>query len=74
MTLDELRAAAPTVGFVVYAWAGEPVTLELHFATGAYHALRAWTTADVVAQAADLLGLRPAPEEPEPEEPQDIFD
>jgi hypothetical protein len=79
MSLDELRAAAPHVGFVVYAWAGEPVTLELHFGNDVYHPVRAWTEGQAVAQAARLLGVAPtqapsAPTPPAPEpEQEDVF-
>ena len=55
MTVDDLRALAPQVGFALYAWAGEPVALELHFSGGAYHALRGVNEAAVVAEAAALL-------------------
>jgi hypothetical protein len=37
MTLDDLRAAAPDLGFALYAYdPGGPVTLEIHAAEGVF--------------------------------------
>ena len=65
MTLDDLRAAHPALGFAVYAYEpGGQVTLEIHAAEGVF-------TFRAATEEAAIAAAFPQPEEPENES---IFD
>jgi hypothetical protein len=83
MTLDDLRAAAPDLGFALYAYApanaGGPVTLEVHAAEGVF-TFDGPTEAAVIAaafphQATEEPDVRPspAPTDEAPAASEDIF-
>jgi len=67
MTLDDLRAAHPTLGFAVYAYTpGEPVTLEVHDAGNVYTFTAATLQAVVDEAFPPVVSQPPLGEGPHP--------
>jgi len=67
MTLDDLRAAHPQLGFAVYAMTpGEPVTLEVYSGEDVF--------SFTAATADEALALAFPPEPPAPAVTSNVFD
>jgi hypothetical protein len=70
MTLDDLRARFPGLGFALYALNPyEAVQCEAHFADGTYLTFSAWSAEEAVRLCAEAL----LPPQETPPEEEDIF-